>query len=236
MGVQKRVTRATTYPVLALRGLVIFPQTTLHFEVAREKSVKALEAAVNHDQCLFLVSQKDMAIDEPAVADLNTVGVVVRIRQVLKMPSDTFRVAVEGLYRARIRDMIETEPHFTAQVKECLELPLAEPLLEKAFVRIAAVSISFRKCPPAHEQVNNLNAAVQKVHNQQHQIDCDRDDRAVFPLVSDRGCHKFHRLPESAEHSITCHKYSNHHKENCSRIDLQTEIKHILKKVLEDNI
>ena len=135
MGVQKRVARATVYPVLALRGLVAFPQTTLHFEVAREKSVKALEAAVNHDQCLFLVSQKDMGIEDPTADDLNAVGVVVRIRQVLKMPSDTFRVAVEGLYRARIRDMLETEPHFMAEVKECLERPLTEPLLEKAFVR-----------------------------------------------------------------------------------------------------
>ncbi len=148
MGVQKRVARATTYPLLALRGLVPFPQTTLHFEVAREKSVKALEAAVNNDQCLFLVAQKDMAVEDPAIDDLCTVGVVARVRQVLKMPSDTFRVAVEGLYRARVRTMIQEEPYFEAEVRECLQRPIIDPLLERAYVR---------QCRLAYEQYLSLS-------------------------------------------------------------------------------
>lgn len=148
MGVQKRVARATTYPVLALRGLVAFPQTTLQFEVAREKSVKALEAAVNNDQCLFLVAQKDMSVEDPTADDLHTVGVVARVRQVLKMPSDTFRVAVEGLYRARVRTVLQEEPYFEAEVRECLQRPIIDPLLERAYVR---------QCRMAFEQYIGLS-------------------------------------------------------------------------------
>ena len=148
MGVQKRVARATTYPVLALRGLTPFPHTTLHFEVAREKSVKALETAVNNDQCLFLVAQKDMALEDPTIDDLNAVGVVARVRQVLKMPSDTFRVAVEGLYRARVRTVIQEEPYFEAEVRECLQRPIIDPLLERAYVR---------QCRSAYEQYLSLS-------------------------------------------------------------------------------
>ncbi len=135
MGVQTRAARATIYPMLALRGVVVFPKTTLHFEVAREKSVKALEAAVNGDQCIFLVAQKDMAQENPTADNVYTVGVVARVRQVLKMPSDTFRVAVEGLYRARVRTMIQEEPYFEAEVRECLQRPIIDPMLERAYVR-----------------------------------------------------------------------------------------------------
>ncbi len=135
MGVQKRTIPTRIYPVLALRGVVVFPHQSLHLEVAREKSVKALEAAINDDQCVFLVSQKDMAEETPNFSDLNTVGVVARVRQVMKMPSDTFRVAVEGLFRARIHTVIQEDPYFTAEVRECLQRPITEPMLERAYVR-----------------------------------------------------------------------------------------------------
>ncbi len=135
MGVQKRVARATVYPLLALRGLVLFPQASFHFDVARDKSIKALEAAAAGDQCLFLVSQKDVTNEDPAADGLYTVGVVARIRQVLRMPSDTYRVRVEGLYRARIRTLLQEEPFFMAEVRECLQRPVVEPMLEKAYIR-----------------------------------------------------------------------------------------------------
>ena len=135
MGMQKRVARATQYPVMALRGLVVFPDQSMTFEVAREKSVKALELAVNGDQCLLLICQKDMAIDDPTVEELYPMGTVARIRQVVKLPNDAFRIAVDGLYRARIREVIRTEPCLFADVRECLQRPILEPMLEKALVR-----------------------------------------------------------------------------------------------------
>ena len=135
MGMQKRVARATQYPVMALRGLVVFPDQSMTFEVAREKSVKALETAVNGDQCLLLVCQKDMALDHPTVMDLYPMGTVARVRQVVKLPNDSFRIAVDGLYRARIREVIQTEPCLFADVRECLQRPILEPMLEKALLR-----------------------------------------------------------------------------------------------------
>ena len=104
-------------PVLALRGLVIFPRQTVHFDVAREKSVKALEAAMEADQIIFLVPQKSIIDDDPSPEQLCSVGCVAKIKQVLKNGGETQRVLVSGLYRARIDQMIQTEPYLQARVE-----------------------------------------------------------------------------------------------------------------------
>ena len=73
-------------PVLALRGLTVFPQTTIHFDVGREKSIRALDRAMSADQRIFLVTQKDILQDDPSFEDLYEVGTVAHVRQVLKCP------------------------------------------------------------------------------------------------------------------------------------------------------
>ena len=78
-------------PVLAMRGLVLFPQATMHFDVGREKSVRALEAAMNADQHIFLVTQKKIEQDDPGFGDLYEIGTVAHVLQVLKIPGDTVR-------------------------------------------------------------------------------------------------------------------------------------------------
>ena len=93
---QKRISRVSTLPLLALRGLVVFPQTSVTFDVGREKSIAALQEAMAADQCLFLVSQKDIGVEDPTIEQLHKTGVVVRIRQVLHMPSNSLRVMVEA--------------------------------------------------------------------------------------------------------------------------------------------
>ena len=108
--------------------------------------------------------------------------------------------------------------------------------LEKSFVRITAVGISLRQRALPHEQVNHLYAAVHKVHTKQHQIDGDRNDRAVSALVRDRSSRIFHRLTESAEHAIRHHKHSEYHEQNRSRIDLYAQVKHILEEIHKDNV
>ena len=87
-------------PVLALRGLTVFPQTTMHFDVGREKSIRALDNAMSNDQRIFLVTQKDILDDDPSFDDLYSVGTVAHVRQVLKMPGDAVRILVFGEYRA----------------------------------------------------------------------------------------------------------------------------------------
>ena len=97
-------------PVLAMRGLVLFPQATMHFDVGREKSVRALEAAMNADQHIFLVTQKAIEQDDPGFGDLYEIGTVAHVLQVLKIPGDTVRVLVQGEYRARATQMLQTAP------------------------------------------------------------------------------------------------------------------------------
>ena len=87
-------------PLLALRGLVQFPGMMLTFDVGRKKSVKAITAAMEANQRIFLVAQKDMSVDDPKADDLYRMGCVSRVRQVLKMPDGGVKVLVKGLHRA----------------------------------------------------------------------------------------------------------------------------------------
>ena len=88
----------------------MFPQTVSHFDVGREKSVKALEAAMRKDKILFVSSQKDENILIPTEEDFYKVGTVVKIKQMLKIQGDSVRVLVEGLYRAVIKETVQDEP------------------------------------------------------------------------------------------------------------------------------
>jgi ATP-dependent Lon protease len=106
-------------PLIALRGLSVFSEFTLHFDFGRDKSVKALEQCMKSDQMIFLVAQKDIKNDNPSPDDLYTVGTVSRVKQILKLPGDSIRVLVEGLYRARIMTVVQCEPYFEALVKSC---------------------------------------------------------------------------------------------------------------------
>lgn len=125
-------------PVLAMRGLVLFPQATMHFDVGREKSVRALEAAMNADQHIFLVTQKEIEQDDPGFGDLYEIGTVAHVLQVLKIPGDTVRVLVQGEYRARATQMLQTAPCMMARVESIPEeetpsiTPRTEALLRQA--------------------------------------------------------------------------------------------------------
>ena len=105
-------------PAIALRGLVVFPDMPVHFDVGRKRSIQAVHEALAGDRLVFLTAQQDLREDEPLSESLYTVGCVARINQVLKMPGDGIRVTAEGLYRARIFQMEQSEPYFRALVAE----------------------------------------------------------------------------------------------------------------------
>ena len=117
------ILNTTTMPAIALRGLTVFPNVLIHFEVAREASVKALEAAMTAGSPVFLVGQKDIAVEEPELDDLYQVGTISHIRQILRMPGDNVRVMVEGQARGRVLQLLRTEPYLEAEVRE---IPAAE--------------------------------------------------------------------------------------------------------------
>ena len=107
-------------PMVALRGLVIFPYMVLNFEVGRNRSIAALERAMTHDQEIFLATQKDLRVETPEGEDIYPVGVVAKIRQILKVPGDALRVLVEGLYRAEIVEYLsQGEEGIEVEVREC---------------------------------------------------------------------------------------------------------------------
>ncbi len=105
-----------TLPLLALRGLIVFPQMLVHFDVGREKSIRAIEAAMSENQQVFLVAQRDLRSEEPDFDDLYEVGTVARICQILKLPGDNMRVMVEGVARAKISNRMTSEPYFLAEI------------------------------------------------------------------------------------------------------------------------
>ncbi len=105
-------------PLLALRGVTVFPSMLLHFDVGRDKSKRALEAAMNRDQTIFLLTQKDMRVDDPREADLYHVGTVSRIKQMLKLPGGGLRVLVEGISRGVAERFTGYEPYIEAYISE----------------------------------------------------------------------------------------------------------------------
>ena len=109
-------------PMIPLRGLHIFPNMVLHFDVGREKSVKALETAMVTNQKIFLTSQKDEDVELPVKDDYYSIGVVAKIKQMLKLQGDTIRVLVEGLYRAEIGEILQEAPYIKCTLEEVEEI------------------------------------------------------------------------------------------------------------------
>ena len=106
-------------PTIAMRGIVVFPGTNFHFDVGRKKSIAAVKAAMNDNQKLFLVAQKDINIENPEESDLYSMGVVATVRQVIKAPDGEFmRVVVEGVCRAEVSEILQNSPYFICDVKE----------------------------------------------------------------------------------------------------------------------
>ena len=125
-------------PVLALRGLCVFPKMLSHFDVERAKSVRAIDEAMKSNQKIFLIAQKDIQQDEPNFEGLCALGTIVSIKQVLKMPGDIVRVLVEGESRGKIVETVQEAPYLCAFVDKVPNaaynptLPKVEALVRQA--------------------------------------------------------------------------------------------------------
>ena len=97
-------------PVLALRGMTVFPSTVLHFDVARNKSAQALEEAMKSDRQIFLVAQKDKDLVDPKQEDMYVVGTISTVKQIVHMPGRSSRIMVEGRQRGRLISLEQEEP------------------------------------------------------------------------------------------------------------------------------
>lgn len=113
----KNTDNGNVFYTVAMRGLVAFPKMVMHFDVAREKSVNAVERALKENGKLFLVAQHETYVDNPKASDLYKVGVVAEIRQVLKLPDNIMKVLVEGVYKANLVHLSDEGDVLKAEVK-----------------------------------------------------------------------------------------------------------------------
>ncbi len=130
-------TETLNLPVLALRGLTVFPHTSLTFDVERRISMKALEVAMETGQEIFLVTQREINVNKPTEQDLYTMGTISRVTQILRLGQNSLRVMVEGGRRARLKRLWQTEPYLQGHVElaeegEAMGGPRTEALLRQA--------------------------------------------------------------------------------------------------------
>ncbi|MFP4061391.1 MAG: endopeptidase La [Halochromatium sp.] len=122
-GVVDALTSGQAIPVLPLRDVVVYPHMVIPLFVGRDKSIKALDAAMTSDKQILLVAQKNAEVDDPSVKDLHAIGTLANVLQLLKLPDGTVKVLVEGHQRAKANRYISTDDAFTATAS-----PLAETL------------------------------------------------------------------------------------------------------------
>ena len=146
------VTHVAEIPVLALRDVVVYPQMVIPLFVGREKSIRCLDIAMESDKQVFLVAQKDAAVDDPTADDVYRTGTVATILQMLKLPDGTVKVLVEGVRRAEITSFIETEDYFTAAIDylalEATDIDHIEILVRSAISQFEGYVKLNKKIPP----------------------------------------------------------------------------------------
>ena len=129
-----------TLPILALRGLTVFPGQTVHFDVGRPKSVVALEAAMKQDQYILLIPQKDLLVDDPKLSDLYSIGVIAQVKQVLKAQGENLRVLVTGLHRGKITQIHQSEPYLSGTVESVPDQEDTDSVRSRAMRREANIT------------------------------------------------------------------------------------------------
>ena len=132
-------------PLLALRGRVVFPDTAPSFDIGRLVSLNAVRYASDGDTYLFVVAQKDAEKEQIVPDDLYSVGVVCKLRQVTRLPGNTVRIFVEGLFRATAVRVEEVEGCMLADI-ERLETVHSDDRLEEAYFRTSKDMVHFQKC------------------------------------------------------------------------------------------
>ena len=156
---------AQPLPVLPLRDIVVFPQMIVPLFVGREKSVAALEAAMQAEKTVFLLSQKNPADEDPGAEELYDVGTVASVLQLLKLPDGTVKVLVEGLRRATLAELRQAEGHLEAMVDERPDVPGPEVEVE-ALLRSAAkqfesyVKLNRKTAPEIAAQIGAIEDAA----------------------------------------------------------------------------
>ncbi len=158
-------------PILALRGLTVFPDQTVHFDIGRQKSLKALDAAMRGDQHIMLIPQKDIVADDPDVQGLYPVGTVAKVKQVLKNQGDNLRVLVSGICRAKVTEFEKTEPYFLGQVEALPEVETNDSVRNQAMCREANLLYGIY-CELAEHPAQTVQLRMMASHKPGFVADC----------------------------------------------------------------
>lgn len=132
-------------PAIALRGLVVFPGNIIHFEVGRDKSIAAIEWAMTNGNSVFLVTQKDVEVEDPAMADLFGFGVVAEVKQLLRVSDDLVKVIVEGKYRAKLIALENNGRFLLASTKSAPMRPLRPQDASHAEALVRSIKEAFEQ-------------------------------------------------------------------------------------------
>jgi len=203
---------ARVYPLLPLRGMLVFPHMVVHLEVGRERSVAAVEEALAGDRLVVLASQRDTRVDHPEPAEIHEIGTVAEVKQLIKLPSGTIRVLVEGLTRARVHQYLAEDPCFRVRAEEISppdrRTPQAEALMRAALQQYEQYARLSKRVPTetisqvAAEDRPGRMADVMASHLHGVLKPEDRQDllEAVDPCVRlERLCHMITREIEILE-------------------------------------
>ena len=180
--------RIMTLPTLALRGVSVFPGTVMNFDVERPMSVAALNAVIGTDRTIFVVAQRDIAVDAPKARDLCEIGTVCRIGQILRVPgSGGMKVIVEGVHRARMIRITAETPCFWANVQIMNDLPYNEQDL-----RVTAL---IRRCNDLFAEYAGITGGINP------EILLKSLDKTDASFVSDHIAHNVH-LPAADKQEL----------------------------------
>lgn len=124
-------------PMIPVKGIVVFPGMSVSFDIAREKSIFALSTAMNNDQKVFITSQTDLAEDDPDITQLNKMGSIAIVKNVLNQQNGFVHVTVEGIERAELLSIESIKPFFMVKVKECKSKSVEDSLHEVALMNMA---------------------------------------------------------------------------------------------------
>lgn len=157
-------------PLIPLRGISIFPNMIIHFDVGREKSKAAIEAAMEKQTDIFLATQKDYEIEDPEIGDIYDIGTICKVKQIIKLPNDVIRVLVEGLDRGEIKELDSSEEYLKVSVERIEEPSNKE--YENIEAYINSLRKSFSKYIKASGNIrNNVISIFDTIENYSELVD-----------------------------------------------------------------
>lgn len=145
-------------PVVALRGMTILPSMITHFDISREKSVKAVEAAMLRDQRLVVLTQKSPETQDPGMKDLYKIGTLVTVKQIMKLPQNIFRVLAEGLERVEVMDLDVADGCLVADAATFSEEELALPDEKNQEAMVQTLRTIFQNYCQANSKISRETA------------------------------------------------------------------------------